>query len=324
MHLQCRKISFNFQERSEKQKRTLQVCWQCRATKGSTSLDMAYTNVGPLAGWRSTCWTSCPWPADEQPSLSYLRGFELQMISADILHVWHLGSGRDLIGSCMVLLVKHRYFSGNNIEQCLARATQRLKTYCKSQKLTVTLKKFTKQNLSWTSDCYPELKAKGYDTAVILSWLNSEMVLHPPVAKPQAYGDQRTLDDLQLCLWASDSLMRMCMSAPQFFDETHQRHKVAVGTLFMNTYVGLAGKAVQAGVRLWRIRPKLHILHHVILEDRPSRQNPHFHSTWMDEDWIKRTMRITRATHKRSAPLVSLQRWLLGLQVKLEEVANHL
>ena len=246
------------------------------------------------------------------------------MISADILHVWHLGSGRDLAASCVVLLVKHRYFNGSNIEQSLARATERLKAYCKSHKLSLMLKKLTKQNLSWCSDSYPELKAKGHGTAVILQWLNAEMMVQQPVAKPNAYGGQRTLDDMQLCLWSADSVLRMCMLAPQFFDESHQRHKVAVGTIFMNSYLTLAGRAIQDGVRLWKIRPKLHIWHHVLLEDRPSRQNPHFQSTWMDEDFIKRTMRITRRTHKRTAPVASLQRWLLGLQINLEAALQNL
>lgn len=57
------------------------------------------------------------------------------------------------------------------------------------------------------------MKAKGYDTAVILQWLNEEMMVQP-VAKPNVYGDQRTLDDMQLCIWSADSVLRMCMLAP--------------------------------------------------------------------------------------------------------------
>lgn len=49
--------------------------------------------------------------------------------------MWHLGSGCDLAASCIVLLV-HRYFSGSNIEQSLARATaQDLQTQSDAEKV---------------------------------------------------------------------------------------------------------------------------------------------------------------------------------------------
>ena len=45
-----------------------QVCWLCGATKGSESLDMAYTNVNDNAGWLATIDGRTPW--QERPAFA--------------------------------------------------------------------------------------------------------------------------------------------------------------------------------------------------------------------------------------------------------------
>ena len=86
----------------------------------------------------------------------------------------------------------------------------------------------------------------------------------------------------------------------------------------------LAGNAVQNGKKLWRVRPKFHTLHHCILEDRESRLNPHYSATWMDEDYIKRTMRVKKKTHKRTATSATLHRWLMGLARQMQATLEQL
>ena len=283
-------------------------------------MDYCYTNLNEDAAWRSTLWSSLPW--SETPELASCRGFDIKMIAADLLHVWHLGTARDLLGSCMKLLVKLRYFPGATIEKSLARASVRVKNFAKANKLSLALGRFTKQNLTWTTGAYPEVKCKGYDSYIILAWLADEFAKDPPSSADAAL--QTVLDEMCTCVWAADSWMRMLTHAGMFLSESQQLQKTVVGSLFMTMYLSLAQRAVVEGSLMWRVRPKIHSLHHSILEDRPSRLNPHFAATWLDEDFIKRVMRVKKQTHKRVASEKSLRRWLLGIVTKLDDVMLHL
>ena len=75
-----------------------QVCWICRASKGSQDLDCCYVNVDPNAAWRGTIGLDPIW--EHTPELSKLVGFSPLMISLDLLHIWHLGTGRDPCPIC--------------------------------------------------------------------------------------------------------------------------------------------------------------------------------------------------------------------------------
>lgn len=76
-------------------------------------------------------------------------GFSKEMVAPDVLHCWHLGVCRDLIGSVVRLLVSERYWPGSNINDRLAFATASLKRWAKHRALSLTIKRLTKQNLSW-------------------------------------------------------------------------------------------------------------------------------------------------------------------------------
>ena len=274
----------------------------------------------PGAAWRNTIWSSLPWV--QTPELTNCRGFDLKMLAADLLHIWYLGAGRDLLGSCLKILVQIRYFAGNSIEKSLGRASVRLRNFAKQNGLMLTLKKLTEQNLSWASDVYPEIKCKGYDTYIVLSWLVKEIEVDPPTSPVREVQDM--LDEMCTALWSVDSWLRMLTHAPMHLTDSQLLQKTVLGNIFMTTYVSLAQRALVERKKLWRVRPKIHLLHHMVLEDRPSRLNPHYMSTWMDEDFIKRCMRVKKKTHKRQSTASTLSRWLLGVVAKLQEMLEQL
>lgn len=167
-----------------------------------------------------------------------------------------------------------------------------------------------------------ELKCKGFDTYVVLSWLAQETSQNPPVsAKP---GMQVALNEMRTCLWAADSWVGMLAHADMFFTEEEQLHKEMVGSIFLSMYISLAGRSLNLRERYWRTRPKFHLLDHCIHERRNSRLNPDVNSTCMDEDWVKRVMRTKKGTHKRTASEQSLRRWILGLGPKMVDALNKL
>ena len=118
-------------------------------------------------------------------------------------------------------------------------------------------------------------------------------------------------------LWLGDAWVRLLVQSGLFMTAEEDEQRQVLGEMLLRNYVQMALIAENAGVHRWRCRPKLHLIHHVATERRASALNPAAASCWMDEDNIKRVMRIERAVHKRTATRSSLQRWLLGLPQKL-------
>ena len=89
---------------------------------------------------------------------------------------------------------------------------------------------------------------------------------------------------------------------------------MVVGKLMMRLYVRMARNALDRNLKLFRCRPKLHILNHIVEDCRPSRLNPAHLACWMDEDNIKRVMHVKKAVRKRVATQRCLERYKLRLK----------
>ena len=283
---------------------TPEVCWICKAGKGNqpqTDVGLRYTNLAETAAWRSTYWTEVPF--NVEPEFLRLPGFSLEMLQPDILHVCHLGTSRDLVGSAMrVLTSKAGYFQGATQALRLRDATTRLQQFCSANGYTLSIGRLTTKTLQFTKG-FPELRAKGYDSFVVLRWLVSEIT----VQKPQ--GE----DLLATCLWSLDSFLSVATNAGKYFSETEVRHLQTVGMVFLRTYAHLAVQALQRRRRLFRVRPKYHLLMHMVLDIPRSRCNFTRHATWLDEDFNKHVIAVKSGAHKRTATEGTLKRWLLGL-----------
>ena len=51
----------------------------------------------------------------EVPAIAELVGFGMQLFCPDILHTYHLGIGRDVVASILVLLLKIGCFPGRDV-----------------------------------------------------------------------------------------------------------------------------------------------------------------------------------------------------------------
>ena len=197
---------------------------------------------------------------------------------------------------------------------------------------------------------YPELKCKGADTRIVLAWLNDELqqrscedhdiltdpwIEHP--RNPECFGVCFKFRYVVLfwscqffsmpCLqfvWLANSWISLLCSADMFLTPEEDRQRMVVGKLMMQLYVRMPRNALDRNLRLFRCRPKLHLLHHMAEDVRPSRLNPAHLSCWMDEDSIKRTMHIKRMVHKRLATQRCLERYKLGLLAKLKDAEKKL
>ena len=88
---------------------TNSICFRCRATK---NLEYQMTDMSEQALWRTSGHPDEVWHSP--PALSNLHEFSLAIVSLDILHMYHIGVGRDIVASVLVLLLRAGIFAGRN------------------------------------------------------------------------------------------------------------------------------------------------------------------------------------------------------------------
>ena len=70
------------------------------------------TDITADATWRAEAHRTPVW--DEKPSVAELRSFSADVVSLDILHIYHLGCGRDVAASVLCILLKKGLVQGRN------------------------------------------------------------------------------------------------------------------------------------------------------------------------------------------------------------------
>ena len=76
------------------------------------NLTMPFTDISESAAWKATIGDRLnpPWPIDNPPTICKLMNFSASFLLPDLLHVWYLGVGRDVVGSVMLLLIRTQGF----------------------------------------------------------------------------------------------------------------------------------------------------------------------------------------------------------------------
>ena len=229
----------------------------------------------------------------------------MQMLAPDLLPAYHLGLGRDLVGSALRELTRISImFDGRTIALRLRVASARFQDFVREHAYSVSVRKFTTKNLAFGKG-YPEFRGKGYDTFVAIRWLVGELQANP--AASQSFAT------LSTALWAADSCLSVATNASRYFTVDERRHVCTVGALFLRAYLHLARAAVDVRKRVYRLRPKYHMCVHLLTDDVPSGLNFTVNATWLDEDFNKVVMKVKKGVHRRTATTSTLKRWLQGL-----------
>jgi hypothetical protein len=286
----------------------VEVCWRCMADHGSDSLDYCYTNLN--GSWRETIDVSpAPWE-DRAPAMASLPGFHLhRTLGLDLLHIWHIGCGRDLAGSALKVLIgrseRESFFEGRTISLRLKTAYRSCKKFAKDNRMKLQLSQFSKSNLQWGNQ-YPMVRCKGADTMVIVKWLASLNLSEMECR-------------LATCLWTANCLLEILMNGGIFLKPDEASTANWCGEIYLKMYLSLARSALDEGKWLFKIRPKFHLLTHIVfdLKDRPSRRNCHNDSTFMDEDFVRKIMMVSKKTSVVTTTMRTIQRYLLKLPSKL-------
>ena len=86
------------------------------------------------------------------------------------------------------------------------------------------------------------------------------------------------------------------------------------GKTFLIVYNYLAQMAIEEKWVGWNIVPKFHVMDHMLLHVRQTRENPSFTSCFCDEDFVGRIARLAARTHQTSQMERTIDRYTMLLQ----------
>lgn len=86
-----------------------QICVKCEATRG---LRAPMTDLSEDAMWRQLPHTDIWWA---EPAIASLSNWSLNLVCPDLMHTYHLGMGRDVCSSVLVVCLRSGLFAGNNV-----------------------------------------------------------------------------------------------------------------------------------------------------------------------------------------------------------------
>ena len=234
------------------------------------------------------------------------------MIALDIMHVFHLGVGRDVVGAAIkVLCSKRIYYGGRTISIRLGQLMAECKAFAARHGKYLTFSRLKKSNLQWRQDKCPELRGSAADTAVFLAFLSEKL---------QNVDVQEPYQGLTACLWTANTFAAH-LSNGNFFLEEHEREFLfVVGRAFLASWAQLCYVGFSRSELLFKMRPKFHILVHIIedLSIRQSGRNPCVDSCWLEEDFVKWALRKYRKVSRRTASHNVLRRSLVQQKDRLQ------
>ncbi|CAL1137508.1 unnamed protein product [Cladocopium goreaui] len=260
-------------------------CWSCHASRMSNS-ELLFTHFGPNAQHRQTLVGTAEFIQSCKPNAWVnLPGWHVEVVSYDFLHVFDLTLVPDAAASalvelsqtdevwegtvCVVLRTRFPHNSECHIMHAICR--------CKSF-LTMLRRHLQVQKQ------YPSLAQKhfnGSESVILARWLMGITV---------AIAEQRPQDihaQLRAAVFVNAVAIRQAVSLQHGIvlpPESLQKLQTA-NYLFHSALNSLAQEAVAEGRLLWKIRPKLHKMDHLALDQAP-RLSPMHTSCYGDEDLV--------------------------------------
>lgn len=223
------------------------------------------------------------------------------MLTIDLLHAFHLGAGRDLVGGLIKYLAQHGGFLvGANQKQRLESAYTLCTQFLRDQgRERLSISGFHKARLNWGTD-FPSLRSKGADTYLILWWLAEDFLPSAPGVSPLVV----------LCAQSCHAWLRILLRSGPWLSNDERCLSIHLGRQYLVSYCVLAEAAQREGVKLWKCRPKLHLVTHLVHSAATSPRNVFMDSCFVDEGFVGRIMRIATGTHVKTMGRRTLERCL--------------
>lgn len=264
----------------------------------------SYNTVSPF--WRDPPLLSLPHDMSDEPAF----------FSYDLFHAWHLGSGKEFLGS--LLVVMSETYIASNIQARFQLMSNDFLHFCAANKLQPYLRKISRDTCGAT-DFPSGTWSKGSTTTCILKWVVAWGEAHADAVS----GDRLLVTALEAAR-SKNKFLKLVYEQEAFIDEQTAIVLAKLGIHFLKQYGALAKLSFQQGRALWLQKPNLHRLHHIYLDlawqagRGGQAYNPLMFSTQADEDFIGRPSRASRRVTPRPfmATKRTLQRHLMSSYAK--------
>ena len=99
-------------------------------------------------------------------------------------------------------------------------------------------------------------------------------------------------------------------SSSQLLSAAAKEQLPKIGRSLAQAYGKLARMALDAGQRLWKLSPKLHLMEHLFEYQAIQYGNPRFYWTYADEDLVGLLMDVAQGCHVSTLAFSVLFKWL--------------
>ena len=323
--------SFNNVRKTHSSKRRQKgCCWLCHAGYEFEDVHIPFEHLGfssPL--WLQTrkLQNPLPWEGEGGALLHYMLMDSADTPAAffrpDFFHVYWAGVGKDFAASALIYSMKKLYGLGS-VAKDLAALNEELRLWMRSQKSKLHCGSLTEDLLGYSgSREYPEGKwNKGSDTAVVMKFVVH--LLQKNEFRDQVAGDGILQKILESALQMG-SVLRTCFMADYFLSDEQCQVIINAGHLFLMGYASLVSMCYKQSLCLFKLRPKIHYLNHIFLRVLDewtlagTAVNPCAEATFMSEDFVGRTARLTRRVDPRAIAQKTLQRYLCWMETALDK-----
>ena len=275
------------------------ICHLCRAGQPGVPFEEINTRN---PGWKQTVLEQTPF-ADEIPfEFVPHPPNELPLFfHFDLSHVWHLGVGRNFLGSALALLSGLE--NGGNVDLRFQQLSNKYLTWCSENGRTAHIQKLTKEHLGWQA-------TTSYPTA---GWHKGDLTTSLMLFVQSRFEAERwdgMLRDVGEAAVAINRYITLMFESGAWLEPEQAMEATNHGLRFLRRYNKMAMESLERGQRLWILHPKIHALHHLIVHmqdaaDRGPVLNVLCTSVQMDEDFIGRGSRLSR--HVASGSTTSLR-----------------
>ena len=278
-----------------------EMCWLCRA---SAAGELSFTCCGTHAGWRRTRRTHETYveglaaKGEELPVLlQKVRGLRLESVMIDVLHTVDLGVAAHIVGNIMWACVAKHAWPGTTQAVRVEGLDAELLQHYKDTKEKVRVQGSLTVPRLRTEKGWPKLKTKAAACRHLARF---------------ALGlAQRHLGPRETAI--AQLLVRFyeLISGPDMFLAEAARTEIpAVGLRLAVLYSQLAISAHAAGVRAWKMNPKLHLFLHLCEWQSVDYGSPNFYWTYADEDMVGHMIECASTCHPKTMAGTALFKWL--------------
>ena len=320
----------NMKKVQQSQKELPGICWLCAAGKDDGA---PFEEVGLVhARWIQTTGAANHLPWDTPgPLLKHLAVDHTDLASfyrPDLFHILHAGVYKDFSASSLIYFLKS-LLKQRSIDASLNLLNAELGVFLQTHKTErIHFRKLTLDLLGYTSSKdYPSGHwSKNMDSATMMKFCL--FILNKPENADMVHTDP-LLQEIQKACEHSNTFMRRLFTCGMWLTFEEADDAICSGHGFLIAYSKLAKETYKLGRCLYALKPKLHMLNHIVYslwaqrrgssQDRSAIRNPIAESTFMCEDFVGQIARLSRKVSPKLVGEKTIFRYLVASLTALNE-----